>query len=261
MGYPTRRDPVGQGRDILERIDLLERRTARGYTLPDRLRPAIATFLDANDMVETGGYLLPAGGLVLNSPDSTYAWLIEAAALASESVYQKAVRIGSPIAEIYAEEWVRARAVGGGAWSAWSLLNRPTTAFSPEPLSTSVLSIGNGTMSGRYEVANRVLTGRIRITFGSTTTLSGDLIMIPPLPVSGNIGLNVHDGDGRLNFGGTALFNAVVLVTTAGVYIRTNRTGGTGAAYLVQTPLSASVPSIWGTGHVIDVAFSYPIQP
>jgi len=248
MGEPTPRTADQLFSSILSRLTGLERRMGK-TVLPERLSGVKTAILDANLAVDSGSYWLSSGGL--NKPTTGTHWHIDVLAIGTGSVYQEAKLIGTGF---YEERWVRAYI--GSSWSAWRLLDRGTTSFTPTIVTG--ITLGNGTVSGRYAVANGILNGRIRLVFGSTTALSvsGDLVFGHPYPI-GDFGFTSLDGDGRLN-AGTA-FNAAILINATGIFVRAIRLGGEGNQFPTQVQVTPTVPATWGSGHAIEIAFTYPI--
>ncbi|UDL15413.1 hypothetical protein SEA_PEPE25_38 [Microbacterium phage Pepe25] len=249
MGYPTPRTAKGQGRDILERLDILE---ARQWAAPQRLASALSTATDADDLLGTGVFwVTPA---TPHSPPVDAHFVIEQYELDSGTRYQMANRIGTPATSIFAERWTRMK-TGSGAWTDWRLISLPTTNFTPEP--GGGITLGNATVSGQYGIADGIVTGRIRIVFGSTTVMAGDLQFLPPVPVLTGLSSNAHDGGGRFgDVSAGAVYDLHVLTTGSRIYARPLSSAG---GFVTQSFTSATAPFTWAVGDYIEISFIYPI--
>lgn len=253
MGYPTPRTAKGQGRDILERLDILE---ARQWAAPQRLAAVLSSVDDADFVVGAGWFWVGTG--TLNNPTPGQNYIVEQYELDSTTRYQQAHRIGAPASQIFAERWTRTR-TATGVWTAWKLLSLPTTNFAPVP-GAGGLVIGNGSLSGTYSVADGMLTGRIVGSLGSTSSVGGDITFEhPPLPYTGS---TMSAGLARLtdSSAGTA-YPATVLVNTTRVYARPMGTtaAASGTLFTREIVGSATSPFAWATGDSIVLDFEYPI--
>lgn len=130
MSGRIRRDPVGQGRDIQEKLEALERRVAVGtplpppFVLPDRLGAAQGGYtLSVDSMIDSGWYATIPSTPGVHPPyqvtaDPAY-WVIEVINGGSRSV-----QIARPWART-SPVWQRWRNLpGDGSWTAWDRLDR-----------------------------------------------------------------------------------------------------------------------------------------
>lgn len=118
------------------------------------------------------------------------------------------------------------------------------------------ITLGNGTIVSRYQQIGKLITARIEITFGSTTTMgTGEFTLPVTASTDGytaflaSLGLAHAFEDGGGSFHG---FVRWVSSTTArpASYLDTG-TLETTQAY------SATAPFTWGTGDVLTMTFSY----
>lgn len=247
MPMPTPRNLEAMLADMRQHLSLLDRRLGK-TVFPERLSGVKTAISDANDATETGDYWISPSGL--NKPTSGTHWHIEVLAIGTGSVYQQARLLGSGF---YEERWIRSYV--GSSWGAWRLVDRGTTSFVPTIVTGA--SLGNGTVAGRYAIANGILNGRIRFVLGSTSAItSGDLIFAHPYPI-GDVGFTSLDGSGRLNVG--TAFNAVILINATGIFVRAVRLGGDSNMYPTQVQITTTTPATWGSGHAVEIAFTYPV--
>ncbi|UVG34407.1 hypothetical protein SEA_GAZEBO_38 [Microbacterium phage Gazebo] len=252
MGGPTPRSALSLGKSVEERLTILE---LRQWIAPERLAGVLGSVADANEPAGSGWFRTDAGAL--NNPSPGVVYIIEQYELDSTTRYQLAHRIGSPASQIFTERWARTR-TGNGGWTAWRLLSLPTTSFAPVG---SGITIGNGTITGQYSVADGMLTGRIVASLGSTSSVSGDLnFEHPPVPYAGS---TRSGGLARFidSSAGTA-YPATVLINSSRVYARPMVTTSAAAGTPIWTReanTGASAPFTWAVGDSIVIDFDYPI--
>lgn len=135
--------------------------------------------------------------------------------------------------------------LSGGAWA----------AFTP---SFTNLTVGDGTVTGRYTVVGGTLFVRVQFTLGSTSTvgtlptmtLPNSHAIVDP-PSSSVIGQLVVVDSGTANFLGALRMTST---TTVGLYAL-----GVGATYATITQVTASVPMTWTSGDSFEMAFAVEI--
>jgi hypothetical protein len=116
------------------------------------------------------------------------------------------------------------------------------------------LTIGNGTISARYQQISKTLFFSIKVTFGSTTVITGspNIVMNPGSSVSDAVfSVNILDAgtaryaaQGIMNAGGTNLFLDLIDTTSSRALL---------------TAFSATSPFTWGSGDVFTVSGSYEV--
>lgn len=254
--YPTPRTAKGQGRSVQDRLELLE---ARQWQAPPRLAGILSPVTDANDVYGTGTFWISSVRIgfpvaTLNSPDPTQNYVLEQHELDSGTRYQIASRIGSPASQIYTERWTRTR-TGSGTWTPWSVLSLPSKSFTPV-LGTG-LTLGNGTMSGNYSVADGILFGRITLGIGSTTVI-GSSITFGQLPIP-YVSSTRTAGQCRMTDASTGFIcPGVVLINSSLIYARVS-TLVSGETYPREFSTAPTIPFVWSTGDTIVLDFDYAI--
>lgn len=121
----------------------------------------------------------------------------------------------------------------GGAWTSWT------------PTWTS-LSVGNGTVSALYARASRLITWKLKLTFGSTTSVSGAIRFT--LPVAAATGVEFETSLGT--FVGPTYRHPAMSQFISTTTIQANGTTTAGAD-VVQIATTSTVPFTWATGHQI----------
>ena len=130
----------------------------------------------------------------------------------------------------------------GGAW----------TTFTPSLVN---ISLGNGTVNyARYEQVGRTVNIGLKITFGSTTTWSGQLGFFLPTnasasPRSNGLVASFYDSSATTYYAGTGIINAA-----NAILFETFNAAGT---YLTRVQTSATVPMTWATSDVLEFSGVY----
>lgn len=129
------------------------------------------------------------------------------------------------------------------AWASWS------------PTWTNV-TVGNGTLAAAYVRIGRTIHARLRLLFGSTTTISGSAIFTLPVTAASAYETNDIIGTAYLQDTGTVSLTGVVHsgATEASAFVTVLNTAGT---YAVPTGLSGTVPFTWTTNDLFMVAVTY----
>ena len=110
--------------------------------------------------------------------------------------------------------------------------------------SFSGISVGDGTLTGRYCQINKFVAWQVELVFGSTTTVSATRVTYPVEAadafLAGNGGqVTCEDNTGIDYFGSLFRFST----TEANVYV-----GKADSTYLTFSSLSSSVPFTWASG-------------
>lgn len=134
----------------------------------------------------------------------------------------------------------------GGAWTSWT------------PTWTS-LSVGNGTVSALYARASRLITWKLKLTFGSTTTVSGGIRFT--LPAAASTGVEFDNAFGTFVDASSSRHLAMsqfistttiqvngMTVTGTSVVSGSDIVSGSG---VIQIATTASVPFTWTTSDQI----------
>lgn len=130
----------------------------------------------------------------------------------------------------------------GGAWNTYT------------PTLTNI-SLGNGTLSGKYFRAGRFIKFKLKLTFGSTTSVSGHMTVGLPVAYAEDVDVPefaalLYDASASLQrFPGR-----VMAITTTTVAVNAVKSDGT---YLVETVTSSTVPFTWTTSDFLIVSGTY----
>lgn len=117
------------------------------------------------------------------------------------------------------------------------------------------LTVGNGTVNRAFTRINDTVTGYVALTWGSTTSASGNVIFSLPVTAVNTsqtqIGLARMLDSGVAFYQGTTIFNST---TTAIIYPNVAN-----ALYVFEngTPVNATVPFTWTTNDTLYAYFSY----
>jgi hypothetical protein len=124
----------------------------------------------------------------------------------------------------------------GSAWTTWS----PTY---------SGLTVGNGTVTARYNTNNNVVFYQWQLIFGSTSSISGEVTVSLPLTGTGRSLAQVSILDEFV-----AYYVGIGLVGTTSILTRVTTAGGT---YVGNSSLSSTIPMTWNTGDQMVVTGFY----
>jgi hypothetical protein len=124
-------------------------------------------------------------------------------------------------------------------------------AFTP---TWSGITIGNGTVIARYAQSGKFVTGYIKITLGSTSSVSSSPIFTLPVAENTDIALqmsgscNLRDTGSASYLGGTLFF---------GDGTATIRCLGANIGYAYNTDIDGTTPFTWTTSDIILITFNY----
>ena len=122
----------------------------------------------------------------------------------------------------------------GGAWTSWT------------PTWTS-LSVGNGTVSALYARASRLITWKLKLTFGSTTSVSGGVRFT--LPVAASTGVEFDNSFGTFVDASSSRHLAMSqFISTTTIQANGMTVSGSD---VIQIATTASVPFTWATSDQI----------
>ena len=115
------------------------------------------------------------------------------------------------------------------------------------------VTIGNATVDVSFWQANKFVYVRGRVTYGSTTSISGVITMSLPVTAR-NVSYPVI-GQAHFDDAGTAAFYGAVMQasTTTAVFWAFNAAG----TYVRETVTSSTVPMTWTTGDILSFVFTY----
>lgn len=130
----------------------------------------------------------------------------------------------------------------GGAWQSFT------------PTFTN-LTVGNGTLTGKYQQIGKTVRYRITLVFGSTTSVSGLITHSLPVTSVSYSGSLPTIGRAAILDLGTAVFDAMpIWLTTTTVGIRALNAAGT---YVNAVATSSTIPMTWTTGDELMVFGEY----
>jgi hypothetical protein len=137
-------------------------------------------------------------------------------------------------------------AATGLAWKS-SATRYPWTAYTP---SISNFTIGNGTLTARYQQIGKTVNVSVVFVLGSTSAISTTPFFSLPVTAAAN-GLSIT---GRLTDVGIKDYQGFGLLNTTTVFLFTI---GTTATYAGAENLTSTAPFTWATGDFFAFQFSY----
>ena len=139
--------------------------------------------------------------------------------------------------------------------SAWVAVGASSAYASWTPTLTN-LTLGNGTMTGRYVQIGKFVNASLKLVFGSTTSVTGTMTFsLPTGAASGNTATNTFLGNVRILDNGIANYVGMVqLSSTSAVILCVINVNGT---YGTPENVNATVPFTWGNLDEIEFSMSY----
>ncbi len=135
----------------------------------------------------------------------------------------------------------------GLAWQAWTL-------------TFNTFTLGNGTVTARFVQIGNTVHFRVRIVFGSTTTIDGtDPRFSMPVTAASDYIFTDRLGVADLENDATNQIEATVRIWDTDEFVIT--TVNTAGTYGVHTAISATVPFTWTTGDTIAFSGTYEAAP
>jgi hypothetical protein len=126
-------------------------------------------------------------------------------------------------------------------------------------------TVGNATLSAAFTMNGRLLTARLKLTWGSTTSASGIIEFSPPVTpfadyTSSELLVGLATG---VNIG-VAIWNGVVKALTSSIFTFTSvaTNSGTNPVNTLAnsgTDWTGSTPFSWATGSIIFAQFAYEV--
>lgn len=126
----------------------------------------------------------------------------------------------------------------GGGWTTWT------------PSYTNI-TLGNGTVTARYQQTGKTVSFFISLTFGSTTSITGTFPGFS-LPVTAAASFNQFLG--YITDAGVGTFNATIDCNTSTAYPCAMSSSG---AYSVSTYATTTVPMTWTTSDAFSFTGTY----
>ncbi len=116
------------------------------------------------------------------------------------------------------------------------------------------ITIGDGSVVGKYGYAGNTTFFRVLVTFGSTTSVGGSVsVSLPQTAV--NHGVNYILGNLRmLDATGSTYMGVVLYSSTTTVLLKTFSVSGSS---IIEAVLSSTVPFTWATSDLIEITGHY----
>ena len=120
------------------------------------------------------------------------------------------------------------------------------------------LTIGNGVAIGLYTIEGKVLKGNVSITFGTTTTMAFNPLLVAPVAFHPSLITYTTIGAVGLIDAGISLYMGEAIINLPN-YISMRVISASGA-YAVWTYVSNLVPFTWANGDIMTIEFSYLVS-
>jgi hypothetical protein len=111
------------------------------------------------------------------------------------------------------------------------------------------ITVGNGTTTARFSQIGKVVNGSVKFTLGSTSSITGGIIVSLPTSVGGVVAVT-----GSFTDNGAGAYGLGYEISGSDVYLRALNASGT---YLTYTNTSATVPFTWGNTDFFEFQFTY----
>jgi hypothetical protein len=139
----------------------------------------------------------------------------------------------------------------GLKWAAPSSGLPAWTTYTPS-LSGSI-TIGNGTLTGRYMESNTTVIAEVTVLFGSTTTINSTVFLgLPFAAQSANGGSQIHSL--HLRDEGTATYTGHAIVSGSSVVCYID---GASSTYVTSIGINSTTPFTWTTTDFIKLNITY----
>ena len=118
------------------------------------------------------------------------------------------------------------------------------------PTFSGSITVGNGTLTGRYMESNTTVIVEVSLIFGSTTTVNSTVFI--SLPFSANSGNQIHNL--HLRDEGTQTYTGHAITSGSNVICYADNSSGT---YVVSGGISSTAPFTWTTTDKIILNITY----
>lgn len=131
-----------------------------------------------------------------------------------------------------------------------------TSTYSSWTPTLTNITLGNGTMTGRYTQIGKFVNASLKLVFGTTTSVSGVMnFSLPTGASSANTAPNTMIGTMRMLDSGVANYAGLVQLTSSSAIVLTAiNVNGTYATY---EQFNATTPFAWGNLDEIEFSMSY----
>jgi hypothetical protein len=130
-------------------------------------------------------------------------------------------------------------------------LNTIAGAWDSFTVTFTNLTLGNGTAVGFYKQVGRVVCYRVQVTFGSTTSITGNVDIA--LPVTGAAVLGVHQAL-FIDASPSTTYSGMAAPSTTVAQLRAMNSSAT---YTTLAAVAAAVPFTWTTNDIIRISGVY----
>jgi hypothetical protein len=121
------------------------------------------------------------------------------------------------------------------------------------PALSGSITIGNGTLTGRYMESNTTVIAEVTVLFGSTTTINSTVFLgLPFAAQSANGGSQIHSL--HLRDEGTATYTGHAIVSGSSVVCYIDGASGT---YVTSVGINSTTPFTWTTTDFIKLNITY----
>ena len=126
-----------------------------------------------------------------------------------------------------------------------------SVAFTP---TFTNFTLGDGTVTASYVLVNKLCFMTLKVTLGSTSSVTGTIVVDLPLTAASSI---FYGGNVVINDSGTANYVGFVYQSSTGaVIISIENVAGT---YPIRANTSATVPMTWATGDVLNFTHVFEV--
>jgi hypothetical protein len=202
---------------------------------------------DNTDLVKNGALAIRTLGNAIDTtmatmtPKSTYTAKGSIAAATAASTPAN-VSVGANDTVLVADS----TASTGVAWKS-STTRYPWTSYTP---STGNMTVGNGTLVGRYQQIGKLVNVFVKFTLGSTSAIATTpYFSLPVTGLQSNIAVY-----GQLSDNAVKDYPSFSFMNTANLFLSAM---GAGGVYADASAVSATQPFTWGTGDNFTFQFSY----
>jgi hypothetical protein len=138
--------------------------------------------------------------------------------------------------EVYTTSWVQL--INPNAWTSYT----PTTGN---------LTLGNGTITAKYNVVGKTIFLAIRFVLGSTSAISGSpTFTLPSGFTSAPLSTFSPVGTGLATISSTSYIMTTVAISSNRVAAVVNNASGT---YASGTDMSSTIPATWANGSIYEI--------
>ena len=113
------------------------------------------------------------------------------------------------------------------------------------------ITLGNGILIGKYHRVGRTIHFRIKLTWGTTTSSSGNHIFRLPVAPHADYTINAHVANLTLHDSGTAVWNGTGFITSGSDFLASYKSD------TAATGVTATLPFTWTVNDQIFISGTY----